>query len=239
VTGIPGIDLEPAFILHARPWQETSQILEVLSRDHGRVGLVARGSRRPKSRLRSVLQLFQPLRLSWVGRGSLHTLRGAEPVAYQSPLTGDALMAAWYLNELLLGLLTRGDPHASVFALYAAALTDLRQGTTPELALRRFELRLLVELGYGLTLSHEAGSDAGLDPATAYEYVLEHGPVPVGAGAPRGPVCRGDELLAMARDELAEPEVLAAARRLLRPILAHHLGGRTLRTREVYAAMRR
>lgn len=242
MRGAAGVDLEPAFILHGMPYQETSQIIEVLSAHHGRVGLVARGARRPTSRWRSILQPFQPLRLSWSGRGSLHTLRAAESAGHEPPPLGPGLMAAWYLNELLLGLLRRGDPHPSLFGLYSATLHELQSSRDTEPALRRFELGLLAELGYGLNLEHEAGGDRPLDAAGRYEYVVEHGPVllpPAPAAGEPSVIFTGAELLAVARGELDQAGALQAAKRLLRPVLNHYLGGRPLRTREVMAAMRR
>ena len=196
-------EFEPAFILHARPYQETSQIIEVLAREHGRVGIVARGARRPSSRWRSVLQPFQAVRLSWGGRGSLQTLRAAEAASQDAPLQGLALMAAFYLNELILNFTRRGDPHPGLFMAYAEALAELRQGPDPEPALRRFELRLLAEAGQGAL------------------------------------VLSGLTLLAISRGELTDPGVLQSAKRLLRGVLAHYLDGRTLRTRQVLASMRR
>lgn len=232
------VELEPAFLLHARPYQETSQLLEVLSAHHGRVGLVARGARRPNSRWRSVLQPFQPVRLSWGGRGSLVTLRAAEPAGWCQPLAGMALMGAFYLNELVLNFLRRGDAHPELFGAYVQALSELRQAIEAEAPLRRFELQLLAAAGYGLNLSHEAATESPLDPDTCYEYRPEQGPVP----AVDGEVTlafQGAELLAIGRGELTDPAVLQSARRLLRAVLAHHLSGRELRTRRVAAAMRR
>lgn len=237
------VEFEPAFVLHVRPYLETSQLLEVLGGNHGRVGLVARGARRPRSRWGSILQPFQPVRLSWAGRGSLHTLRAAEPASYEPPLDGLCVMAAFYLNELLLNFLKRGDPHPDLFMVYADALRELRTGADPEPCLRRFELRLLVEVGYGLNLNHDAGNDRPLDPAGLYEYVIEHGPVAAGAervaGAGRALVFSGAELLHIGRAEFSAGSDLQPARRLLRAVLAHYLGGRALRTREVLSAMRR
>lgn len=233
-----GVELEDAFILHARAYQETSQILEVLGAHSGRVGLVAKGARRPSSRWRSVLQPFQPLRLSWLGRGSLHTLRAAEPASFATALDGMALMGAFYLNELILNFVRRGDPHPGLFIAYSNALAELRAGADPEPALRRFELQLLAEAGYGLNLDHDVLNDAPLDPAAQYEYRLEHGPVPAAAGTGTLTLS-GSELLSIGRGELASPGVLTAAKRLLRSVLAHYLDGRVLKTREVLAAMRR
>lgn len=233
-----GAELDPAFILHARHYQETSQLLEVLSAHHGRVGLVARGSRRPSSRWRSVLQPFQPLRLSWGGRGSLATLRAAEPAGWCPPLAGMALMGAFYLNELLLNFLRRGDAHPELFAAYAGALDELRACAQADVPLRRFELRLLATAGYGLNLSHDASTESPLDPRAPYEFRLEQGPVPA-MDAEAALVFSGAQLLAIGRGDLDDPAVLASARRLLRAVLAHHLSGRELRTRRVAEAMRR
>lgn len=231
-------DLEDAFVLHARPYQETSQILEVLSAGHGRVGLVARGARRPTSRWRSILQPFQPLRLSWAGRGTLHTLRGAEVASFALALEGDALMGAFYLNELVLNFVRRGDPHPGLFIAYSQALAELRAGGDPEPALRRFELQLLAEVGYGLNLDHDVLNDVPLDPAGLYEYRLEQGPVPTMPGGTTLALT-GADLIAIGRGELSTPGCLQAAKRLLRAVLAHHLDGRTLKTRAVLASMRR
>jgi len=233
-----GVELEDAFILHARPYQETSQILEVLGAQHGRVGLVARGARRPSSRWRSVLQPFLPLRLSWAGRGSLYTLRGAEAASFAVALDGVSLMGAFYLNELVLNFVRRGDPHTGLFIAYSQALAELRAGGDPEPALRRFELQMLAEVGYGLNLDHDVLNDVPLDPEALYEYRLEHGPVPAAAGG-AALTLSGADLLAISRRELSSPGSLQAARRLLRSVLAHYLDGRTLKTRAVLAAMRR
>lgn len=230
--------LEDAFILHARPYQETSRILEVLAVSHGRVGLVARGARRPKSPWRSVLQPFMPVRLSWVGRGSLYTLRTAESASFVPPLSGLGLMAAFYLNELIVHFVRRGDPHPGLFVAYSHALAELRAGGDPEPTLRRFELQLLAEAGYGLNLDHDVLNDVPVDPGRHYEYRFEHGPVP--ADATDGALTlTGTELLAINRGELASPDILLAARRLLKAVVAHHLDGRTLKTRQVLAAMLR
>lgn len=233
-----GTELEDAFILHARPYQETSQILEVLGAHHGRVGLVARGARRPTSRWRSVLQPFLPLRLSWAGRGSLYTLRGAEAASFAVALAGVSLMGAFYLNELVLNFVRRGDPHPGLFIAYSQALAELRAGGDPEPALRRFELQMLAEVGYGLNLDHDVLNDVPLDPEGLYEYRLEQGPVPVAAGG-AALTLSGADLLAIGSGDLSSPASLQAAKRLLRSVLAHYLDGKTLKTRAVLASMRR
>lgn len=233
-----GAELEDAFVLHTRPYQETSLILEALGAHHGRVGIVAKGARRPGSRWRSVLQPFLPIRLSWSGRGSLYTLRVAEPASFAPSLGGMALMGAFYLNELILNFVRRGDPHPGLFIAYSQALAELRAGIDPEPPLRRFELQMLAEVGYGLNLEHDVLNDVPLDPGALYEYRLEHGPIPAAAGG-AGLIMPGADLLAIGRGDLQSPAVLTAARRLMRSVLAHYLDGRTLKTREVLASMRR
>ncbi len=237
-TPVEQVELEAAYVLHARPYREASQLLEVFARRYGRLGLVARGARGPRPRWRGALQPFRPLRLSWRGRGSLYSLRAAEAAAAPLPLTGASLMSAWYLNELILALTTRGDPHPDLFAHYGAALAGLAEQGAAELVLRRFELALLTELGYGLTVGHVAHSGAPLDPEADYVYLADAGPIPA-ADSADAVRYRGAELLAIAAGRLEEPRLLRKARSLLGSLIRHHLGGRELRTRRVFEAMRR
>lgn len=233
------IELETSYLLHVRPYRETSQLLEVLSQRHGRVGLVARGARRPKSRWAAILRPFQPLHLSWSGRGSLHTLRAAEPASAPFKVTGMSLMAGYYMNELLIAFTHRGDPHPDLFAHYSAALAGLATGVEPELPLRHFEMALLSEIGYGLQLERDANSDARLAPESHYHYVIERGPVPAGSVAEPGLSFTGAELAAISSGDFHEASVAGAAKRLLRSVIEHHLAGRSLKTRQVLTAMRR
>jgi DNA repair protein RecO (recombination protein O) len=232
------VELEAAYILHARPYRESSLLLEVLGRHHGRMALVARGARGPKARWRAVLQPFQPLHLSWGGRGTLCTLRGAEAAAPPPVLAGRRLFSAYYLNELLLGFTTRGDPHPEIFAHYTAALAGLAAAVDAEVPLRRFELALLAETGYGLDAERDALHGAPLDPDQCYTYQPERGPMPVDRDA-GGIVLTGSCLQAIAAGEFRDAEDLRQAKRLLRQLVDHHLGHRPLRTRKVFAEMRR
>src|SRR5512141_36397 len=158
--------MDRGYVLHTYPYRETSLILQVWTEKHGRLGLVAKGARRPKSASRAVLVPFQPLTLDWFGRGELRTLKTAEPTAPATPLAGQSLLSAFYLNELLLKLTTRDDPHEGLFAAYDDAINGLRlisrqaRQDRVEPVLRRFELRLLQELGYALELTREAGGHA-------------------------------------------------------------------------------
>jgi len=237
VNAVGQVELEAAYVLHARPYRESSQLLEILARRQGRLGLVARGARGRRPRWRSALQPFQPLRLSWRGRGTLCSLVAAEAAGPPLPLRGTALMSAWYLNELVLAFTTRADPHPELFAHYGAALAGLAQDAGTELALRRFELALLTELGYGLSVERVAGGSQRLDPDAEYIYLAESGAVPAG-GSADGPRFRGAELQAIAAGRFDEPSLLRQARRLLGSLIRYHLGERELRTRRVFEAMR-
>jgi DNA repair protein RecO (recombination protein O) len=233
-------DLEQAWVLHGRAWRETSEIVELLTPAHGRVSVVARGLRRPGAAGRALLQPFRPLLVSWSGRGSsLMTLRAAEARGQALALQGTALMSAFYLNELVLRFLHKGDPHSEVFAGYEQAVLGLGAGGAPEAILRRFELTLLAEAGYGLSLERDAESGSPLDPAGRYRYVVERGPVPAAVGEDPATLYSGAELAAIGQGALDGAEHLRAARRLLRTVLDHHLGARPLRTRRVFAAMKR
>ena len=230
------VDLQPAWILHRRPFRDSSEIHEVFTRDYGRVGLVSRGSRR--GRRRPALEPFSPLYLSWRGRGDLFTLSGAESrgAAWRPP--GDRLMSLFYLNELLLRLVSRLDPHPGLFAHYETAVAALGAGSPEAPVLRVFERDLLAELGLGLCLEVDPETGEPIDPTGRYEYVLEHGPRPAPAAREGRLVLGGETLLALAAGRLETPAVLAEARRLTRAALDLYLGDRPLRTREVLQSMR-
>jgi DNA repair protein RecO (recombination protein O) len=219
--------LQPAYLLHRRPYRDTSLLLECFSRDHGRVGLVARGGR---SRLAGVLQPFTPLLLSWSGGGDLKTLTQAEPDGYADPLRGVALAAGFYLNELLLRGCARLDGHPPVYAAYGSALAALR-GPAVEPVLRRFERDLLAGLGYGLLLEHDAAG-AAITPGGRYHYRPEHGAVPAADGN-----LSGAALLALQHDALDDPAHWPALKRLLRSQLRWHFGDRPLKSRALYHAI--
>lgn len=228
---------EPAFVLHSYPFRETSLLLDVFSRNHGRLPIMARGARRPKSSLRGVLMNFQPLLLSWFGKGEVRTLHSAEWQGGQPYLQGTALMCGFYLNELLLNLLARDDPHDQLFDYYRATLLRLAQEEDHAATLRCFEKHLLQELGYALTLEHEAGSDKAIRPEVCYRYVVERGPRPDEEGAngdtQSGLPVLGKTLLDMAADDYTDPLTAQQSKQLMRMLLNHHLGGKMLHTREL------
>ena len=225
------IDDQPSVVLHAYPWRETSLIVEVFSRDYGRVALVARGARRPKSALRGVLLAFVPLELSWFGLGELKTLARAEWMGGQPLLQGDALMCGYYLNELLLRLSARDDPHPALFELYREVLRELASGAEIQPLLRGFEVGLLRELGYGLRLASESGG--AVDPAQTYAYIIERGPVLAGEGG-SGPRLSGQELIDIVAGRFDNPQTLSVAKTLMRHLIDHHLGDQPLQSRRVF-----
>jgi len=229
---------QPAWLLHHRPYQDSSRILDVLSRDHGRLSLVARGSRSAKSKLKGILRPFLPLQLSWVIRSDLGTLTGAEMNGAPISLSGDSLLSAYYLNELLLNFLHRHDPQPEIFATYHATINELNAHHDVAMVLRHFELELLRLLGYALNLDHDTETGAALEPGAEYEYRVEHGPVAVVSR--EGPmVFTGAELIAVAREEFADAATLKHAGRLLRQVIAWHLDGKELRSRKVLKELHR
>lgn len=229
------VDAAPGFVLHAYPFRETSLVVEVVTRDHGRAGLVAKGARRPRSALRGMLLPFQPLLLSWSGKSELRTLVRAEWQGGLPLLRGRSLICGFYLNELLVRLLPRGDPHEALFGHYAATLRALAGGADPSPALRRFETLLLRELGYAVGLERDADSGEPVDPGTLYTYVLERGPVAAepGSGGGGAPQVLGHTLLDMARDCYDDAVTLQQSKNLMRFLIAHYLGDQPLHTRQL------
>ncbi len=231
VTNSVRVALAPAYVLHRKPFRNTSALLEVFSREHGRLGLVARGVSRRGSRWQALLQPFVPLLLSWQGRGELYSLVGAEPAGRARFLPGREVLSGFYMNELLLRLTQRLDPHAGIFELYAQALAAL-PGGEHEVILRVFERGLLEELGYGLPLAQEAGSDRPVQPDAWYRYAVERGPEP--CGGPEAGAVRGATLLGLAEGELNSAQARREAKHLMRAVLDFYLGDWPLKTRSMH-----
>jgi DNA repair protein RecO (recombination protein O) len=224
---------ELAFVLHNYPFRETSLILEVFSRQHGRVALVARGARRPRSALRGLLMGFQPLLLSWFGKHELRTLHSAEWQGGQPQLQGTALLCGFYLNELLLNLMARDDPHESLFEYYQQTLQRLAQEVDHAFTLRCFEKHMLQELGYALLLETEADSGKPIVPTRSYRYILERGAIAETVDSSQGMPVAGKTLLDMAADDYRDVHSARQSKQLMRMLLDHHLAGKTLHTREL------
>lgn len=218
------LEQQPAFILHVRPYRETSLLIEAFTRDHGRIGLVARGVRRERSRLpRGLLQPLQPLLLDWVARGELATLTGAEMASTPFSLSGDALLAAIYVNELVLRLSGRNDAHGAAFAAYAQCLARLADDAGIGWTLRRFERDFFSDLGYGLALVQTADGEPVVEERDyAYDPDSGCGEWYAGSSFPR---VSGAALLALDRDDCPSPDHLSQLRSLVRAVVRHLVGG--------------
>lgn len=237
MSTVERITLEPAWVLHHYPYRDTSLLLEVFTRSHGRVGLVARGARSPKSQWYSRLQVLRPLLLSWSSRGELGTLSGAEARDGAAPDIGRHLLNISYLNELLLRLVRRNDPHPQLFASYETAVGRLTGDV--DSTMRYFEKDLLQELGYGLQLEYETDSGTLIDAAALYEYRLEQGPVRCRQRRQHGIHIQGATLQALAGETLEDRRHCREARTLTQAALAVYLGDRPLKSREVLRQLSR
>jgi len=252
MTNIVRVQLQPAYVLHQRPYRDTSAIVDVFSEEYGRHSLVAKGLKRPKSKLRGLIQPFQPLLISWVGKTELGTLTDAELV-HSVAMKSRYLPSAFYLNELLLKLLHRDDPHSDIFASYHNALEKFRllSGQDEDellwqAHLRCFEIELLQSLGYGLVLDHDVISQSSIVAEARYEYVLDRGPVlwsqdhsdqvaMTVSGNTLLALCDPPRLIAAAgeKDEKTRG-VFKEAKRLLRSVIDYQLGNKSLHSRELF-----
>jgi len=227
-------DDREGFVLHRWPYKETSLLVEAFTREDGRIAMVARGAKRPRSELHGVLQAFQPVSVSWYGAGELKTLLRAEWRGGLPLLSGPALLCGFYLNELMIKLLPREDPHPRLFDAYRSALASLARGDAQAPVLRRFEVGLLAELGYALELAVEADSGAAIDPGARYHYAFDKGAQrrspPPGV---RWPLVRGATLVALAAGRFDDAATAVEAKRLMREVIDHHLESRTIMSRRV------
>ncbi len=233
---------EPAFVLHTRPWRETSLLVEVLSANHGRIGLIARGVQGPKRQaLRAALQPLQAIRFDAIQRGELARLVAAEAIDIAPRLVGEAALSAFYLSELTLRLAPREDPHSQLFEAYAQAREGLGGREPLAWTLRRFERELLDSLGMGFDWLHD-GDGAEIDAAARYRLDAEHGPRRVlsdrGHGD-RSAAATGRALLALGADVQPDADDLASLRRAMREVLSHHLGARGLKSWELLGELAR
>lgn len=236
------IELAALYVLHHRPWRDTSRMLDVFSREHGRLTLFARGVRGPRSMSASLLQPFRLLQVSWTGSGDAGQLTQVEAASGHEPghaeLPAAALMSAWYLNELILKLTVRHDPQPQVFDLYHGTLERLRGGEAVAVVLRRFERELLELLGYGIEFRQAVRDGAALVAEAYYHFHAELGFVEVSGEATEASY-GGRQLLAIDADDYDAVDVEETARRLFRAALDRALEGRDLRTRAVARAVTR
>lgn len=228
------VPLNPCYFLHLRPYRETSLLADVFSRDHGRLTLVARGARRPAGRNAGLYQPMCPLLLAWTQKGEMGTLTGIEASGTAQPPAGRRLIAAFYLNELLVRLLHRHEAHPELFLAYQRALAGLATGRHEEPTLRLFEKHLLLSLGYGLVLDREADTGRPLDASAGYFYVRDRGPVRTPSGSGADIPISGAALLALHAETLDDGVQGLECKRLMRALLAEQLDGRPLASRALY-----
>lgn len=223
---------QPAFVLHSYPYKETSLIVEVFARDYGRVPLMAKGAKRPHSQLRGVLQTFQPLQVAWSGKSEVRTMVSAEWVGGLRPLERSALLCGFYLNELLVKLLARDDPHAALFDYYVAALNQLAHDEPAAIVLRKFELGLLKETGVAGNLSFLAATGKAVQSDKSYVVDPERGSREAMVSDTM-PVVLGKTLLDMEAGDYTDTATQQQSKLLMRHLLSHHLNGLTLNTRQI------
>lgn len=226
------ISLQSGFVLHSRAYRESSLLLDVFTLNFGRLRLLAKGARKSKKGLHALLQPFVGLRLSWTGKGDLPVLTDAEAAGTGVELSGSKLFCGFYINELLLHFLPSRDPHPEVFHLYRSTLDQLATDEGVERVLRLFEVSLLGEMGYGMSLDREATSGQPIDAAKRYVYRIEGGPVENDEGIAES--VRGATLLALEQKTLNAPDELQEAKRLMRQVIDYYLNGKRLKSRDFF-----
>ncbi|MYI01192.1 MAG: DNA repair protein RecO [Gammaproteobacteria bacterium] len=228
--------LQPAYVIHRRPFRNTSLLVDFFCPEHGRIAAVARGARRGKSRMHGLLQAFQPLRISFSGRGDVKTLTNAESAGAAVPLTGERLFSGFYINELLSRMLHDHVEHPRLYEVYRETLDALANAALLERVLRRFELELLAELGYAVNLESDCREHEPIAEDKFYRYLPDVGfEVAREDENDRKRIFAGAHLLALGRLDLDDPAAAASAKRLLRQALEVHLGGRPLHSRKLFA----
>jgi|TARA_B100001105_G_C22385454_1_gene441683 DNA repair protein RecO (recombination protein O) len=220
------------YILHTYPFKETSLIAELFSENHGRIPVVAKGARRPRSSLRGMLQSFQLLQATWSGRGEIKTLHNIEWCDKFLQVDGNALICGFYINELIMRLLPREDTHKKLFDFYHHTMKVLADGSNLEVALRRFELRLLQELGYEVPLKEDENGES-IIADKLYIYEAEYGLSEI-SKTNNGVKILGQTLLDMAQDEYKEDNTQLQSKQLMRYLISHYLGDKPLNSKQLF-----
>jgi len=228
---------QPAYVLHHRAFRDTSQTLDIITPDYGRLTLMSRGSRSIKSRLKSILQPFRPLLIGWTGKGEMPTLTQVEAqISKTFLLSGKSLPSAFYINELLIKLMHKHDVNESIFQLYASVLQLLAEQHEVEPILRLFEKKLLEALGFGLNLNIDTQTNEPILAEIEYAYYLEHGPVKLTLVNDENFLLKlsGKSLLDLERNTLDSVQSLKDAKRLMRMVLNYYLEGKPIKSRELF-----
>ena len=220
------VNLEPAYVLHRRPYRDTSFIAELFTANYGRVSVVARSARGLQSRYKGKLELFSPLLVSWAGRHELKSLGNIELQGMPLLFSGNTLLCGFYMNELLIRLLQRDDPYPNLFRFYQEALQKMTVRDQLQMTLRCFEKNLLQELGYGLSFLH-------IQPENYYQYVPENGFRLCHQDQSREDIFSGHSLLALREERCEDATWLPEAKRLMRLVLERHLGNKPIKSREL------
>ena len=235
-AGLKSHDEERAYVLHTYPYSESSLIVEIFTRASGRVPLVAKGIKRPRSQGGALMQ-FQPFNVSWSGRGDLRTLKKAEWQGGVPTLPPARLFCGFYLNELMLKLLARDDAHENLFDCYENALTRLAATDNEAGVLRGFEKAMLRETGYALALTHDPFAGEAVVSELRYTYVPGRGPRRLGHAESADLELSGQTLLDIERDDYAHPRTASESKLLMRMLVQHQMNGRPLATRQVFSQL--
>lgn len=231
------IEGQPAFVLHTRPYRETSALVDFLTQDHGRITLMVKGVRQAKSKQRIATQSFSPLSISWAGKGDLKTLTQVEASEYWPLLEGRALCCGMYLNELLVRLVPNRDPVPHLFAVYQLALQSINDTDLEEAMLRLVEHRLLAELGIAPSFSVDMQAER-LFPQQRYGLIAQQGFYQIDEdGNQQGPAYLGAHLLAIAEDDYGQAEVRATAKKVMRQLIQPLLGDKPLASRALFSTI--
>ncbi len=228
------IQQQAGFVLHTRPFRETSLLVEVFTREHGRLAMLAKGARRIKSNIRGILLPFQPLLLSWSGKGELPVATSAELFGRFLRLQGHGRLCGFYLNELVVRLLHRYDAHQSLFDHYQRVIYKLEQPADHEWMLRLFEKHMLKELGYALVLDQEADTGERVRPESSYHYEPQQGVLRTEPDSSDNTIVKGATLIALAEEKLTDDYCRQEVKRLMRSVIGYHLGGRVLHSRKLF-----
>lgn len=232
--------LQTAYILHSRPYRETSLMIDFFTKEKGRITAVARGARKQKSKTLGQLQPFHPLYISWFGKNELVTLKTVESINTAHQIKNKKILCALYINELLVRLLHRDDPHPNLFVYYQETLMRLERLQNVEITLRLFEINFLRELGYGLQLDRETNTDTPIQCDQLYQLTMDSAIKRLEQSNStfidrnRSRIFRGESLLCLHKGDLSKLNLLSDAKRLLRLILTPLLGDRPLKSRELF-----
>jgi len=232
------IENEPAYLMHQRPFSESSQIINLFSRHFGRVDVIAKGSKRPKSKFKSFLQPFLPILVSWSGRSQLKTLRSIDlNIKQKTTLPNTQLMSAFYLNELILSLLSTTDPYSELFDCYALTIDKLSDIDSSEAVLRIFEINLLSQIGYAINFQTEAMSSNEIEAEQVYRFVVEQGFIRSNTTTPHHTLIKGSIIKAIDKGDYSTSQILKVAKRITRESIKYHLSGKELNTKKVFRSI--